>query len=391
MLACRAARQYKHGASERPSAARSKPPRTSHRAACAKEDGALLRLSVLDQSVALVDRPHAESIRNTLALAHHCETLGYQRFWLSEHHNHGSIVGTAPEILIAAIATTTRHIRVGSAGVMLPHYSPYKVAEQFRVLEAIAPGRIDLGLGRAPGSDGRTAFALNALANERPAQFPSDVRDLMAWVTGSPLPEGHPFRLVRAYPEGETAPEVWMLGSSDYGAQVAAHFGLPYAFAWFFTDGRGGQEALELYRQLYRPSPRHPAPHTALCVWALAAESEEEAQYHFASRARVRLLRDRGIFAPLEPADVALAYAYTEAERARMAEMQREAYVGTATGVVERLAALARRLNVQEMAVVTWTYDEATRRKSYQLLARAAGLVGLRAGPAADPSAITLS
>jgi luciferase family oxidoreductase group 1 len=382
------------GASERPSAVRSKPSRTSHRAASAKEDGALLRLSELDQSVALVDRPHAESIRNTLALAHHGEALGYQLFWLSEHHNHGSIVGTAPEILIAAIATTTRHIRVGSAGVMLPHYSPYKVAEQFRVLEAIAPGRIDLGLGRAPGSDGRTAFALNALANERPAQFPNDVRDLMAWVTGSQLPEGHPFRLVRAYPEGETAPEVWMLGSSDYGAQVAAHFGLPYAFAWFFTDGRGGQEALDLYRQLYQPSRRHPVPHTALCVWALAAESEEEAQYHFASRARVRLLRDRGIFAPLEPADVALAHAYTDAERAHMAEMQREAYVGTATGVVERIAALARRLNVQEMAVVTWTYDEAARRKSYQLLAQAAGLVGLRAGPAgpaADPGAITLS
>jgi luciferase family oxidoreductase group 1 len=359
-----------------------------------KEDATLLRLSVLDQSVALVDRPHAESIHNTLALAQYCEALGYQRFWLSEHHNHGSIVGTAPEILIAAIATATRQIRVGSAGVMLPHYSPYKVAEQFRVLEAIAPGRIDLGLGRAPGSDGRTAFALNPLANERPAQFPGDVRDLLAWVTGSPLPEGHPFRLVRAYPEGETSPEVWMLGSSDYGAQVAAHFGLPYAFAWFFTDGRGGQEALELYRQLYQPSPRHPVPHTALCVWALAAESEAEAQYHFASRARVRLLRDRGIFAPLEPPDVALAYAYTDAERARMAEMQREAYVGTAADVVERIAALARRLNVQEMAVVTWTYDEAARRKSYQLLARAAGLVGLRAGPAgpaADPAAITLS
>jgi luciferase family oxidoreductase group 1 len=359
-----------------------------------KEDATLLRLSVLDQSVALVDRPHAESIHNTLALAQHCEALGYQRFWLSEHHNHGSIVGTAPEILIAAIATTTRQIRVGSAGVMLPHYSPYKVAEQFRVLDAIAPGRIDLGLGRAPGSDGRTAFALNPLANERPAQFPGDVRDLMAWLTGSPLPEGHPFRLVRAYPEGETSPEVWMLGSSDYGAQVAAHFGLPYAFAWFFTDGRGGQEALDLYRQLYQPSRRHPVPHTALCVWALAAESEEEARYHFASRARVRLLRDRGIFAPLEPANVALAHAYTDLERARIAEMQREAYVGTAAEVVERIAALARRLDVQEMAVVTWTYDEAARRKSYQLLARAAGLVGLGAGlasPSADPGAITLS
>src|SRR5215510_11192504 len=158
-------------------------------------------MSVLDQSVALSDRPHSESIANTLALAQHCEALGYRRFWLSEHHNHGSIVGTAPEILIAAIAATTERIRIGSAGVMLPHYSPLKVAEQFRVLEAIAPGRIDLGLGRAPGSDGRTAFALNPLANERPAHFPADVRDLIAWVRGAQLAEGHPFGSVHAYPQ----------------------------------------------------------------------------------------------------------------------------------------------------------------------------------------------
>src|SRR6185503_8138953 len=136
-------------------------------------------------------------------------------------------------------------------------YAPFKVAEQFRVLEAIAPGRIDLGLGRAPGSDGRTAFALNPMANERPAVFPNDVRDLMAWVSGSALPQGHPFAAVKAYPLGDTSPQVWMLGSSDYGAQVAAHFGLPYAFAWFFTDGKGGPEALRLYRELYRPSEQH--------------------------------------------------------------------------------------------------------------------------------------
>ena len=192
----------------------------------------------------MVDRPHGEAIRNTMALARACEDWGYQRFWLSEHHSNETIVGTAPEVLIAAIAATTSRIRVGSAGVMLPHYAPFKVAEQFRVLDAIAPGRIDLGLGRAPGSDGRTAFAFNPLANERPAHFPNDVRDLMAWVTGAELPEGHPFRQVKAYPAGDTVPEIWMLGSSDYGAQVAAHFGLPYAFAWFFTEGTGGEQAL---------------------------------------------------------------------------------------------------------------------------------------------------
>jgi luciferase family oxidoreductase group 1 len=333
-----------------------------------------LRLSVLDQSVALLDRPQSEAIRNTMALAKACEGWGYHRFWLSEHHSNDTIVGTAPEVLIAAIAATTTRIRVGSAGVMLPHYAPFKVAEQFRVLEAIAPGRIDLGLGRAPGSDGRTAFALNPLANERPAHFPSDVRDLIAWVTGADLPEGHPFRQVKANPRGDTAPEVWMLGSSDYGAQVAAHFGLPYSFAWFFTEGAGAEQALTLYRRNYRPSERHPSPHAGLCVWALAADTQEEAQHHFASRARFRLLRDRGIFAPLEPPDQAAAYPYTPEESARLAHYRAGAMIGTGAQVAQRIRDLAARLDVQEMAVVTWAHAEAARHTSYRLLAEAMGL-----------------
>jgi luciferase family oxidoreductase group 1 len=330
-----------------------------------------LRLSVLDQSIAVVDRPQGEAIRNTMALARACEGWGYHRFWLSEHHANPAIVGTAPEVLIAAIAATTSRIRVGSAGVMLPHYAPFKVAEQFRVLDAIAPGRIDLGLGRAPGSDGRTAFALNPLANERPAQFPNDVRDLMAWVTGQPLPEGHRFGSVRAHPEGDTAPEIWMLGSSDYGAQVAAHFGLPYAFAWFFTDGVGAAQALDLYRSLYKPSPRHPEPHAALCVWALAADTEAEAQHHSTPRARFRLLRDRGIFAPLETPEAAAVHTYTPAEAARITQFRESAFVGTGAQVAGRIADLAKQLDIQEMAIVTWAYDEAVRHRSYQLLAEA--------------------
>lgn len=333
----------------------------------------MLRLSVLDQSIAIAGRPQAQAIRDTVAMAQACERLGYERFWVSEHHNNQTIVGTAPEILIAAIATQTTRIRVGSAGVMLPHYSPFKVAEQFRVLDALAPGRIDLGLGRAPGSDGRTAFALHPLANERPAQFPNDVRDLIAWTSGGTLPEGHHFRQLRAYPEGETAPQIWMLGSSDYGAQVAAHFGLPYAFAWFFTEGLGAAQALDLYRSLYQPSPLNPAPHAALCVWALAAETEEEAHYHFASRARFRLLRDRGIFSPLETPEAALAYPYTEAESAKMQAFRDAAFIGTGARVAERIDDLVRATGVQEIAVVTWATDEAARQKSYALLAKAMG------------------
>ena len=334
------------------------------------------RLSVLDQSIAAAGRPHNTAIRDTLALARHCEALGYDRFWVSEHHNHPTILGTAPEILIAAIAATTDRIRIGSAGVMLPHYSAFKVAEQFRMLGALAPGRIDLGLGRAPGSDRLTAFALHPMANERHEHFPADVRDLVAWVTGAPLIEGHPFANLRAYPQGETAPEVWVLGSSDYGAQVAAHFGLPYCFAWFFTDGRGGREALEIYRDTYRPSALHPKPRTGLCVWALAADTEAEAQHHYTSRAKWQLFRSQGIYQALDPPEIAAAHPYTAAEAARLAELRRQAFVGTAGQVAAQIRELAGALEVDEIAIVTWTHDEAVRRHSYALLAEAFGLGG---------------
>ena len=332
---------------------------------------AKLGLSVLDQSVARAGHPQAEAIRNTIALAQHCERLGYDRFWVSEHHNNDTIVGTCPEVLLAAIGATTSRIRIGSAGIMLPHHAPLKVAEQFRVLEAIAPGRIDMGLGRAPGSDGLTAYALNPQADQRPQQFPSDVADLLAWVSGSPLREKHPFARVGAHPKGDTVPEAWILGSSDFGAQVAAHFGLPYAFAWFFTDGQGGEDALTLYRTMFKPSERHPKPHSAICVWALTAATDAEAEHHFASRARFRLQRDRGMFAPIESPEAAKAYPYTEAEKARLADYRTRAFVGKADAVAQRIRDLAERLHVDEVAVVTWTWDEAVRQNSYRLLIEA--------------------
>src|SRR6195952_580253 len=259
----------------------------------------MVRLSVLDQSTIVSGRSPDTSIRESIALAQHCEALGYSRYWCAEHHNSDSQAGTAPEILIAAIAATTSRIRVGSAGVMLPHYSALKVAEQFRVLDAIAPGRIDLGLGRAPGSDGRTAYALNPRAETAADQFPADVRDLLAWLSGQTLIEGHPFRDIRAQPAGPTMPEVWVLGSSDYGAQVAAYFSLPFCFAHFITDGRGVAQAMAVYREAFRPSPHLSAPHAGLCVWGMTAETHEEAAYLFRSREVWRLNRDRGLFSSL--------------------------------------------------------------------------------------------
>ena len=335
----------------------------------------MLRLSVLDQSTIVTGRTPAASIQESLALARYCEVLGYSRYWLAEHHNSGSQAGTAPEVLIAAIAATTSRIRVGSAGVMLPHYSSLKVAEQFRVLEAIAPGRIDLGLGRAPGSDGRTAFALNPLADTAAEQFPAQVRDLLAWVAGERLVEGHPFRDVVAQPLGPTVPEAWILGSSDYGAQVAAHFGLPYCFAHFITDGRGAAEALALYRARYRPSGRFPEPYAAVCVWALAAESEAEAAQLFTSREVWRLGRDRGVFLPLPSPEEAMAREFTEEERARVERVRERGIYGTAAVVGERLRGVAEELRASEIAVLTTVHDPEARRRSYALLAGEFGCV----------------
>ena len=333
-----------------------------------------VQLSVLDQSTIVSGRSPDDAIRESIALAQHCEGLGYHRYWLAEHHASASQAGTAPEILIAAIAATTRRIRVGSAGVMLPHYSSLKVAEQFRVLEAIAPGRIDLGLGRAPGSDGLTAHALNPNAAAAADHFPAQVRDVLAWVAGEKLVEGHPFRTILAQPAGPHVPEVWILGSSAYGAQVAAHFGLPYCFAHFITDGEGAGEALDVYREHYRPSARHTTPHAAIAVWGLAADTETEAERLFASRALWRLGRDRGSYTALPTVEEAEAYPYTEGERGRVAQIRARALCGTAPGVIAQIEAMASRTGVSEVAVITTVADKAARRRSYTLLAEAAAL-----------------
>ena len=327
-----------------------------------------MRLSVLDQSTASKGKSQDVAIRETLDLARHCDALGYHRYWLSEHHNSGSIVGTAPEVLMSAIAATTPRIRVGSAGVMLPHYSALKVAEQFRVLEAIAPGRIDLGIGRAPGSDRMTSYALNPNPQNVLDQFPRQVQELQHWVSGTPLPEGHPFSGVVAQPTGPSTPDIWILGSSEYGAQLAAYFGLPYAFAYFFSEGTGVEQALELYRKNYRPSEKNPKPVATICVWALAADTEEEALHQFKTRERAIIDRRQGIRLPLLPPEEA-ERPYSSAELATAEKLRRKAIVGSADQVAAGLKDLAKRLDLEELVVVTWTYDPAPRRRSCELLA----------------------
>ena len=330
-----------------------------------------MRLSALDQSVSVTGSTEDAAIRDTLDLAQHCERLGYSRFWVSEHHGLPTIIGSAPEILMAAIAARTTTIRIGSAGVMLPHYSALKVAEQFRVLEALAPGRIDLGVGRAPGGDMRTARALNPNAHAAADDFPEQVRDLQAW-TALPAHLG-----ISAHPLGQHAPELWVLGSSNYGAQLAAHFGLPYAYAYFFVDGQGTEEALGLYRRLFRPSERHPVPHPTVCVWALAADTHEEAVHHALGRERWRIDRERGVFGPLQPSDAIAARGFTSQEWPTVESMRRKAFVGSARQVADQLRALAEQFQLEEIVINTWAHEPAVRRTSYALLAKEFGLVAV--------------
>ena len=324
----------------------------------------MLKLSLLDQSVAVTGATQDVSIRETLALAQYCEAPGYHRFWVSEHHSHPSIVGSAPEVLMAAIAATTQRIRIGSAGVMLPHYSALKVAEQFRTLEALAPGRIDLGVGRAPGSDVRTAQLLNGDTRQSAENFPIQVRELQAWVSGMELPEGHPGRGVTANPMGPSSPDVWMLGSSDYGAQLAAHYGLPYVFAWFITDGQGAEQALDLNRRLYCPSPRHPTPEAVLCVWALAADTEAEAWRQFSGRERWKLDRNRGRTGTAGIACRAGLAALQRGRAGRSGQATQLRTGGSGPQVAARLRSLADRCEVEELVVVTWVHGAAARCRS---------------------------
>jgi len=336
-----------------------------------------MRLSVLDQSPVRSDGSAAEAVAETIALAKACERLGYHRYWLAEHHNTKSFAGSAPEVLIARVAAETKTIRVGSGGVMLTHYSPLKVAEQFRMLEILSPGRIDLGLGRAPGTDQRTAQALQAGPQGWGIDaFPSQVhllRQFLDDAAGVAMPDDHPYRGIHASPMGPTRPEMWLLGSGIHSAVYAGELGLPFAHAHFIS-AEGSEEAVENYRHRFKPSSWCEAPRLAMGVAALAAETEEEARRLSASRNLwvVRLLTGRPIAFP--PPEEALDYPYTDQEKALLENIEARSTVGTPAQVKKRLMALAERHGAEELVIVTITYDAASRVRSYELLAKEFGL-----------------
>lgn len=336
----------------------------------------MVALSVLDQSPVPVGTTPAEALRSTIELARACDRLGYTRFWVAEHHNSQSLAGTAPEVLVPSIAAHTAKIRVGSGGVMLSHYSSFKVAEAFRVLEALYPGRIDLGIGRAPGSDGLTAAALQhgpgALGIE---YFPEQIRDLVAFLHDE-VDQTHPFARVHAMPLGASAPEVWLLGSSGHSAAYAAHFGLAFSFAHFISP-IGGPEVVEGYRQHFRPSAVLTEPRTSIGVSVLCADTEAEADRLAASWDLQRLRRDRGERGPVPSLEEALAYPYTPPDRAIIAHNRQRLIVGGPDSVRSRLLALTRAYGTQEIVVLTICHDFGARVHSYELLAEAFALAEL--------------
>ena len=330
-----------------------------------------LRIGVLDQSPIGRGEDAADAIAHTTALAKRCEELGYHRYWVAEHHASDTLASSSPEILITRLAAETNHMRIGSGGVMLSHYSPFKVAENFRLLEVLYPGRIDLGVGRAPGSDGLTAAALaygNPLGIE---YYPAKVKDLIAFVNGrEPLTEA--FRNLKATPKTPTAPEVWMLGSSFDSAAYAARFGLAYSHAHFIAP-QPAVEALQQYRRLF--APEHlAAPYSSIGVFAVVADDPEKAELFRRLRELQRIRRDRGQRGPPPTLEEAAAHPFTDEELEGMRSKRSRQIVGTPDEVKAGIDDLVHESGADEVIVLTITPSFEDRLRSYELLAHAFGL-----------------
>jgi luciferase family oxidoreductase group 1 len=325
-------------------------------------------LSVLDVSPVSSGSNGAQALRNTLELARLADRLGYERYWLAEHHNLPSIASSAPEIMIGHVANVTERIRVGAGGIMLPNHAPLKVAETFRVLEALHPERIDLGIGRAPGTDPVTATALRRSQDGLEADdFPQRFAELLAF-SGDGFTEDHPFRSVVAMPSDVGLPPIWLLGSSGYSARAAGQMGLGYAFASHFSPA-DPSPALLAYRESFEPSESFERPSAILALAVICGESDEHAEW-LASSMELAWVRMRsGNPGPLPSPEEALAYLYTAAER-RLADAYRSMQVvGDPRRVRARIEELAEHTAADEVMVTTNVYDHAERLRSYERIA----------------------
>ena len=330
-----------------------------------------MRLSVLDQSPIRMGGTPREAVLATVELAKLADRLGYTRYWLAEHHNTQTLASPTPEILIPALAGATSGIRVGSGGVMLSHYSPLKVAESFRMLEALYPGRIDIGIGRAPGSDRYTAAALQpGPVGASIESYPNQVSDLLNYMNGE-LPEDHPFHGIKAMPSGPTMPEAWLLGSSMGSATYAARLGLPLSWAHFISPD-GGPDIVAQYRAAFEPSDWLKEPRVNIGVSVTCAATAEDARRIGLSRHLMRLRRDQGQpFDGVPAPELALDGEFSQQELAYLAQQQEKAIEGDPDVVKRGILEVAERYEADEVIVLTVTHDYADRMKSYELIAEA--------------------
>lgn len=329
----------------------------------------MIPLSILDLAPIVAGRDAADALRRCQALAQHAEACGYQRYWLAEHHNMDGLACSATVVLIAHIAAATRRIRIGSGGIMLPNHMPLVVAEQFGTLATLHPGRIDLGLGRAPGTDRATMMALRRSASVADEErFPQDVMELLAYL--APARPDAPPAPVRALPGQGTQVPVWLLGSSTYSAQLAAHLGLPFAFASHFAPDLLDQ-AIAIYRSSYRPSAAHPRPYVMVAVNVVAADEAAEARRLFTSLQQRFLGIVRNRRGPLpEPVD-SMDGLWSPSERAQVERMLAVSVVGDAAEVRAGLAALQARTGADEFIVGGAVHDLGAMLRSCEVIARA--------------------
>jgi luciferase family oxidoreductase group 1 len=325
-----------------------------------------MKLSVLDQSPIIRGADAPRAIAETLALARRAEVLGYHRYWLAEHHAIAALADPCPEVLLARLGAETSRMRVGTGGVLLPYYSAFRTAEAFRMLEALYPGRIDLGVGRAPGGDARTAQAVGGGQLPDAERFPQQVWELVAHLEGA-LPPEHPFKQVRLQPEVRTAPEVWLLGSSDYSGALAAQLGLPFSFAHFINP-RGGEEVTDFYKRNYRPSPRFPKATTMVCTFAICGEDDADAERLAAAIDLRRLHMALNIDAPVPTLEEAARHPYTPEERHYVMGQRARAVIGGPQRCRREVEAMAQRYGADEVMVLTITGDYGSRLRSYERL-----------------------
>src|SRR5271155_63963 len=331
-------------------------------------------LSILDQSPISEGSSGAQALQNTLDLARLADQLGYHRYWVAEHHGGPMLAGPAPEALIGPIASATTGVRGGSGGGMLPHYSPLKVAEVFSVLAGLFPGRIDLGLGRAAGTDPLTTYALQRDRRQAaPDDFPQQLAELLGYLNDQ-MPPDHPFaRLAKTLPGRPERPEPWLLGSSPQSAIWAAELGLPYAFADFINAG--GAEITALYRERFAEH-EHPElkPRTAVAVWVICADSDDQARRLAASGRMTFTLLRRGELIAVPPPERALEFLAAEDRSAAQRRSERRAVLGAPAPGGPELEDVVDKYGAEEAIVVSITYDHEARRHSYELLAEAFGL-----------------